>query len=81
MESTMRILLQKQYHDQTDFFFFFYFFHIEKPCALFCSPNGKDQPILVTEKAMDGTSCGPQDQDICANGRCQVNQLSVFILL
>ncbi|XP_026559737.1 A disintegrin and metalloproteinase with thrombospondin motifs 19 [Pseudonaja textilis] len=43
----------------------------EKPCALFCSPNGKEQPILVTEKVIDGTSCGPQDVDICANGRCQ----------
>nr|XP_016846261.1 PREDICTED: A disintegrin and metalloproteinase with thrombospondin motifs 19 [Anolis carolinensis] len=43
----------------------------EKPCALFCSPNGKDQPILVTEKVMDGTSCGHQELDICANGRCQ----------
>lgn len=47
--------------------------HIEKPCALFCSPNGKEQPILVTEKVMDGTSCGPQDVDICANGKCQVS--------
>uniref|UniRef100_A0ACB8ERX5 A disintegrin and metalloproteinase with thrombospondin motifs 19 n=1 Tax=Sphaerodactylus townsendi TaxID=933632 RepID=A0ACB8ERX5_9SAUR len=44
---------------------------LEKPCALFCSPNGKDQRILVTEKVMDGTSCGPQNLDICANGRCQ----------
>ncbi|KAJ6669672.1 hypothetical protein lerEdw1_000221 [Lerista edwardsae] len=44
----------------------------KKPCALFCSPNGKDQSVLVTEKVMDGTSCGPQDLDICANGRCQV---------
>uniref|UniRef100_A0A6J0TXW9 A disintegrin and metalloproteinase with thrombospondin motifs 19 isoform X3 n=1 Tax=Pogona vitticeps TaxID=103695 RepID=A0A6J0TXW9_9SAUR len=43
----------------------------EKPCALFCSPNGKDQPVLVTEKVMDGTSCGHQQLDICANGRCQ----------
>ncbi|XP_034955785.2 A disintegrin and metalloproteinase with thrombospondin motifs 19 isoform X1 [Zootoca vivipara] len=43
----------------------------EKPCALFCSPNGKDQPILVTEKVMDGTPCGHQELDICANGRCQ----------
>ncbi|XP_066471108.1 A disintegrin and metalloproteinase with thrombospondin motifs 19 isoform X2 [Tiliqua scincoides] len=43
----------------------------EKPCTLFCSPNGKDQPVLVTEKVMDGTPCGHQDLDICANGRCQ----------
>ncbi|KAF7250589.1 A disintegrin and metalloproteinase with thrombospondin motifs 19 [Varanus komodoensis] len=43
----------------------------EKPCALFCSPNGKGQPVLVTDKVMDGTSCGHQELDICANGRCQ----------
>uniref|UniRef100_A0A667G5I0 ADAM metallopeptidase with thrombospondin type 1 motif 19 n=1 Tax=Lynx canadensis TaxID=61383 RepID=A0A667G5I0_LYNCA len=33
----------------------------EKPCALFCSPVGKEQPILLSEK----------DIDVCANGRCQ----------
>lgn len=44
----------------------------EKPCALYCSPAGKDQPILLTEKVMDGTSCGQHGLDICADGRCQV---------
>ncbi|KAF2982606.1 hypothetical protein EK904_010233 [Melospiza melodia maxima] len=43
----------------------------EKPCALFCSPAGKDQPVLLTEKVMDGTSCGQHGLDICADGRCQ----------
>uniref|UniRef100_A0A8D0MSQ0 Peptidase M12B domain-containing protein n=1 Tax=Sus scrofa TaxID=9823 RepID=A0A8D0MSQ0_PIG len=43
----------------------------EKPCALFCSPVGKEQPILLSEKVLDGTSCGNQGSDICANGRCQ----------
>uniref|UniRef100_A0A8C0S4A9 ADAM metallopeptidase with thrombospondin type 1 motif 19 n=1 Tax=Canis lupus familiaris TaxID=9615 RepID=A0A8C0S4A9_CANLF len=43
----------------------------EKPCALFCSPVGKEQPILLSEKVMDGTSCGYQGLDVCANGRCQ----------
>lgn len=45
---------------------------VEKPCALFCSPIGKEQPILLSEKVMDGTSCGYQGLDVCANGRCQV---------
>lgn len=45
---------------------------VEKPCALFCSPVGKEQPILLSEKVMDGTSCGYQGLDVCANGRCQV---------
>ncbi|GAB5566667.1 A disintegrin and metalloproteinase with thrombospondin motifs 19 isoform X3 [Prionailurus iriomotensis] len=44
----------------------------EKPCALFCSPVGKEQPILLSEKVMDGTSCGYQGLDVCANGRCQL---------
>ncbi|XP_035870816.1 A disintegrin and metalloproteinase with thrombospondin motifs 19 isoform X3 [Phyllostomus discolor] len=43
----------------------------EKPCALFCSPVGKEEPILLSEKVMDGTSCGYQGLDFCANGRCQ----------
>ncbi|KAM4875856.1 A disintegrin and metalloproteinase with thrombospondin motifs 19 [Thomomys bottae] len=42
----------------------------EKPCALFCSV-GKEQPVLLAEKVMDGTSCGYLGLDICANGRCQ----------
>lgn len=48
--------------------------YVEKPCALFCSPVGKEQPVLLSEKVMDGTSCGYQGLDICANGRCQVSQ-------
>ncbi|MGH0159376.1 UNVERIFIED_CONTAM: hypothetical protein FKN15_037350 [Acipenser sinensis] len=43
----------------------------EKPCTLFCSTLGKDQPILLADKVLDGTLCGPQDSDICANGTCQ----------
>uniref|UniRef100_A0A3B3QCP7 ADAM metallopeptidase with thrombospondin type 1 motif 19 n=1 Tax=Paramormyrops kingsleyae TaxID=1676925 RepID=A0A3B3QCP7_9TELE len=43
----------------------------EKPCALFCSTSGKEQPVLVTEKVLDGTYCGPQETGICANGTCQ----------
>uniref|UniRef100_A0A8C5PPJ1 ADAM metallopeptidase with thrombospondin type 1 motif 19 n=1 Tax=Leptobrachium leishanense TaxID=445787 RepID=A0A8C5PPJ1_9ANUR len=43
----------------------------ETPCALFCSALGKDHPILVAEKVMDGTSCGENGLDMCSNGRCQ----------
>ncbi|XP_063133550.1 A disintegrin and metalloproteinase with thrombospondin motifs 19 isoform X2 [Rattus norvegicus] len=46
-------------------------FDEEKPCALFCSPVGKEQPVLLSEKVLDGTSCGYQGLDVCANGRCQ----------
>ncbi|XP_015221568.1 A disintegrin and metalloproteinase with thrombospondin motifs 19 [Lepisosteus oculatus] len=43
----------------------------EKPCALFCSTSGKEQPFLLAEKVLDGTSCGPQESGICVNGTCQ----------
>ncbi|MBN3310732.1 ATS19 metalloproteinase, partial [Amia calva] len=43
----------------------------EKPCTLFCSTSGKEQPVLLAEKVLDGTSCGPQESGICANGTCQ----------
>ena len=36
------------------------------------SSVGKEQPILLSEKVLDGTSCGYQGLDVCANGRCQV---------
>ncbi|XP_028299073.1 A disintegrin and metalloproteinase with thrombospondin motifs 17 isoform X2 [Gouania willdenowi] len=43
----------------------------EKPCVLFCSPVGRDVPILMAERVMDGTPCGPYEADLCVNGRCQ----------
>ncbi|KAL1007484.1 hypothetical protein UPYG_G00087400 [Umbra pygmaea] len=43
----------------------------EMPCALFCTPVGRDSPVLVTERVMDGTPCGPYESDLCVNGRCQ----------
>nr|XP_057944666.1 A disintegrin and metalloproteinase with thrombospondin motifs 17 [Doryrhamphus excisus] len=43
----------------------------EKPCMLFCSPVGRDVPILMSDRVMDGTACGPYEADLCVNGRCQ----------
>ncbi|XP_061101931.1 A disintegrin and metalloproteinase with thrombospondin motifs 17 isoform X1 [Conger conger] len=43
----------------------------EKPCALFCAPMGRDVPIFVSERVLDGTPCGPYDADLCVNGKCQ----------
>ncbi|XP_062340399.1 A disintegrin and metalloproteinase with thrombospondin motifs 19-like [Osmerus eperlanus] len=43
----------------------------ERPCTLFCSSSGKEQPHLLSEKVLDGTSCGPQEAGLCANGTCQ----------
>ncbi|KAL0963194.1 hypothetical protein UPYG_G00350970, partial [Umbra pygmaea] len=43
----------------------------ERPCTLFCSSTEKEQPRLMAEKVLDGTSCGPQESGICANGTCQ----------
>ena len=44
----------------------------EKPCVLFCSPVGRDVPVLMADRVMDGTSCGPFEADLCLHGRCQV---------
>ncbi|XP_066515387.1 LOW QUALITY PROTEIN: A disintegrin and metalloproteinase with thrombospondin motifs 17-like, partial [Hoplias malabaricus] len=43
----------------------------DKPCALFCSPVGKDALVLVAERVLDGTPCGPYESDLCVNGKCQ----------
>uniref|UniRef100_A0A8D0CTY3 ADAM metallopeptidase with thrombospondin type 1 motif 17 n=1 Tax=Sander lucioperca TaxID=283035 RepID=A0A8D0CTY3_SANLU len=43
----------------------------EKPCVLFCSPVGRDVPVLMADRVMDGTPCGPYEADLCVNGRCQ----------
>uniref|UniRef100_A0A8C9L6R9 ADAM metallopeptidase with thrombospondin type 1 motif 17 n=1 Tax=Pavo cristatus TaxID=9049 RepID=A0A8C9L6R9_PAVCR len=43
----------------------------DKPCELFCSPLGKDSPVLVTDRVLDGTPCGPYETDLCVHGKCQ----------
>uniref|UniRef100_A0A3Q0T196 ADAM metallopeptidase with thrombospondin type 1 motif 17 n=1 Tax=Amphilophus citrinellus TaxID=61819 RepID=A0A3Q0T196_AMPCI len=43
----------------------------EKPCMLFCSPVGRDVPVLTADRVIDGTPCGPYEADLCVNGRCQ----------
>uniref|UniRef100_A0A8C1WKR6 ADAM metallopeptidase with thrombospondin type 1 motif, 17 n=1 Tax=Cyprinus carpio TaxID=7962 RepID=A0A8C1WKR6_CYPCA len=43
----------------------------EKPCALYCSPIGSDAPVLVAERVLDGTPCGPYESDLCVSGKCQ----------
>uniref|UniRef100_A0A3P8V8I9 ADAM metallopeptidase with thrombospondin type 1 motif 17 n=1 Tax=Cynoglossus semilaevis TaxID=244447 RepID=A0A3P8V8I9_CYNSE len=43
----------------------------DKPCALFCTPVGRDVPALMAERVVDGTPCGPYEADLCVNGRCQ----------
>ncbi|KAG9352277.1 hypothetical protein JZ751_020690, partial [Albula glossodonta] len=43
----------------------------EKPCALFCTPVGRDAPVLVAERVLDGTPCGPYEADLCVSGKCQ----------
>ena len=53
----------------------------DKPCTLFCTPVGRDAPVLVADRVMDGTPCGPYESDLCVNGRCQVGPLSLLLLL
>ncbi|XP_057196571.1 A disintegrin and metalloproteinase with thrombospondin motifs 17 isoform X3 [Triplophysa rosa] len=43
----------------------------ERPCALYCTPVGKDAPVLVADRVQDGTPCGPYESDLCVNGKCQ----------
>ncbi|XP_051920119.1 A disintegrin and metalloproteinase with thrombospondin motifs 17 [Hippocampus zosterae] len=43
----------------------------EKPCALFCRPVGRDISVLMADRVMDGTPCGPYEADLCVNGSCQ----------
>ncbi|KAL2100231.1 hypothetical protein ACEWY4_004625 [Coilia grayii] len=45
--------------------------HSTRPCTLFCSSSGKEQPTLLAEKVLDGTSCGTLESGVCANGTCQ----------
>lgn len=44
----------------------------DKPCELYCSPLGKESPLLVADRVLDGTPCGPYEIDLCVHGRCQV---------
>ncbi|KAI3376824.1 hypothetical protein L3Q82_000399 [Scortum barcoo] len=32
---------------------------------------GRDVPVLMADRVMDGTPCGPYEADLCVNGRCQ----------
>ncbi|XP_063105994.1 A disintegrin and metalloproteinase with thrombospondin motifs 17 isoform X1 [Cavia porcellus] len=43
----------------------------DKPCELYCSPLGKESPLLVADRVLDGTPCGPYETDLCVHGRCQ----------
>ncbi|KAF7703183.1 hypothetical protein HF521_022190 [Silurus meridionalis] len=43
----------------------------EKPCALYCTPVGRDAPVPIAERVLDGTPCGPYETDLCVHGRCQ----------
>ncbi|XP_033022369.1 A disintegrin and metalloproteinase with thrombospondin motifs 17 isoform X2 [Lacerta agilis] len=43
----------------------------DKPCELYCSLFGKDSPVLVSDRVVDGTPCGPYETDLCVHGKCQ----------
>ncbi|KAM4678065.1 A disintegrin and metalloproteinase with thrombospondin motifs 17 isoform 2-T2 [Discoglossus pictus] len=43
----------------------------DKPCELYCTPLGRDSPVLVSDRVLDGTPCGPYETDLCVHGRCQ----------
>ncbi|XP_078237254.1 A disintegrin and metalloproteinase with thrombospondin motifs 17 isoform X4 [Pogona vitticeps] len=43
----------------------------DKPCELYCSPFGKESPVLISDRVVDGTPCGPYETDLCVHGKCQ----------
>ncbi|XP_041442807.1 A disintegrin and metalloproteinase with thrombospondin motifs 17 isoform X2 [Xenopus laevis] len=43
----------------------------DRPCELFCTPVGRDAPVLMADRVLDGTPCGPYETDLCVYGRCQ----------
>ncbi|XP_072420985.1 A disintegrin and metalloproteinase with thrombospondin motifs 17 [Chiloscyllium punctatum] len=43
----------------------------DDPCTLYCSSFGKESPVLVAERVLDGTPCGPYETDLCVNGKCK----------
>ncbi|KAE8618341.1 hypothetical protein XENTR_v10009357 [Xenopus tropicalis] len=43
----------------------------DRPCELFCTPVGRDTPVLMADRVLDGTPCGPYEIDLCVHGRCQ----------
>ncbi|XP_018110766.1 A disintegrin and metalloproteinase with thrombospondin motifs 17 isoform X2 [Xenopus laevis] len=43
----------------------------DRPCELFCTPVGRDAPVLMADRVQDGTPCGPYETDLCVHGRCQ----------
>uniref|UniRef100_A0A8D2LWD1 ADAM metallopeptidase with thrombospondin type 1 motif 17 n=1 Tax=Varanus komodoensis TaxID=61221 RepID=A0A8D2LWD1_VARKO len=43
----------------------------DKPCELHCSLFGKESPMLVSDRVVDGTPCGPYETDLCVHGKCQ----------
>ncbi|XP_037688836.1 A disintegrin and metalloproteinase with thrombospondin motifs 17 isoform X2 [Choloepus didactylus] len=43
----------------------------DKPCELHCAPLGKESPLLVADRVLDGTPCGPYETDLCVHGQCQ----------
>ncbi|XP_029431490.1 A disintegrin and metalloproteinase with thrombospondin motifs 17 isoform X3 [Rhinatrema bivittatum] len=43
----------------------------DKPCELFCTPVGKEAPVLVADRVLDGTPCGPYETELCIHGTCQ----------
>ncbi|XP_073424908.1 A disintegrin and metalloproteinase with thrombospondin motifs 17 isoform X1 [Dendrobates tinctorius] len=43
----------------------------DKPCELYCTPVGRDAPVLMSDRVLDGTPCGPYEADLCVHGRCQ----------
>lgn len=42
-------------------------------CKLFCRVAGSTAYYQLRDRVVDGTSCGPDTNDICVQGLCRVN--------
>ncbi|CAG0901203.1 unnamed protein product [Darwinula stevensoni] len=40
-------------------------------CKLFCQVSDSNAYYLLQDKVIDGTTCGPDTNDICVNGICK----------
>ena len=52
----------------------FWVFHavsVKDRCRLYCRVEQSSAYYLLKDKVIDGTSCGPDTDDICVNGICR----------
>lgn len=54
-----------------DFYFCWETVSVKDRCRLYCRVEQSSAYYLLKDKVIDGTSCGPDTDDICVNGICK----------